>query len=200
MDFFNLSNSRYTTKKYNPELKISEDKIEQLKHILRMSPSSIDSQPWKFIFVSDEKLKNKLAAESFFNEHKVKDASHLVIFNVIDNLQKFEEQINKNLPESSVGYYNKNLKIRSEQEIKSWLAHQVYLSLGFFLSACASMGIDSTSMEGVNIEGYDNILQTKGYKPLFAVAIGYRDPEDVNQPSITPKSRLDIAQVIESRK
>lgn len=199
MDFLNLSNSRYTTKKYNSELKISEDKIEQLKHILRMSPSSIDSQPWKFIFISDEKLKNKLAGESFFNEHKVNDASHLVIFNVIDNLQKFEEQINKNLPEGSVGYYNKNLKTRSEQEIKSWLAHQVYLSLGFFLSACAAMGIDSTSMEGINIEGYDNILQTKDYKPLFAVAIGYRDSEDANQPSITPKSRLNIAEVIESR-
>ena len=79
------------------------------------------------------------------------------------------------------------------------MAHQVYLSLGFFLAACASMDIDSTPMEGIDIDGYTKILDESGYKPLFAVAIGYRNPEDSNQPSITPKSRLNIDRVIESR-
>ena len=39
MNFLDLSKSRYTTKKYNPELKISEEKIQQLQEILRLSPS-----------------------------------------------------------------------------------------------------------------------------------------------------------------
>lgn len=199
MNFLDLSKSRYTTKKYNPELKISEEKIQQLKEILRLSPSSIDSQPWKFTFVSDKALKAKYAEVSFFNEHKVKDASHLVIFSVIDDISKFETQIEENLPEGSVGYYNKNLKPQPESAVKSWMAHQVYLSLGFFLAACASMDIDSTPMEGIDIDGYTKILDESGYKPLFAVAIGYRNPEDSNQPSITPKSRLNIDRVVESR-
>lgn len=198
MSFLDLSHSRYTTKKYNPELKIAEDKIQDLKEILRMSPSSIDSQPWKFTFISDTQLKNKLAEASYFNEHKVKDASHLVVFSVIDNIQKFEAQIKENIPESSVAYYNQNLKPQPEEVIKSWLSHQVYIALGFFLSACADMGIDSTSMEGINKEEYANILGATDYKPLFAVTIGYRDKNDSNQPSVTPKSRLDIDKVIES--
>ncbi len=198
MNFLDLAKERYTTKKYNSELKISEDKIQQLKEILRLSPSSIDSQPWKFTFISDEKLKAQFAEVSYFNEHKVKDASHLVIFSVIDNISKFEKQINDNLPESSVGYYNKNLKPQPESVIKSWMAHQVYLSLGFFLAACSSMEIDSTSMEGIDIESYTKILDNKDYKPLFAVAIGYRNSEDSNQPSITPKSRLSISEIIET--
>lgn len=196
MNFLDLSNDRYTTKKYNPELKISESKIQQLKEILRMSPSSINSQPWKFVFISDPEVKSQLAEASYFNEHKVKDASHLVVFSVIDDMQKFEEQIQQNLPEGNVAYYNQKLKPQSPHVVKSWLAHQVYLSLGFFLSGCAAMGIDSTPMEGINAESYDQILQIDGYKTLFSVAIGYRNAEDSNQPSVTPKSRLALADVV----
>lgn len=196
MNFVELANNRYTTKKYDAHLKISEDKIQKLKEILRMSPSSIDSQPWNFAFVASKDIKDQLAKKSLFNEHRVQDASHLVVFNMIDSIPKFEEQINASLPEGSVSYYNQKVKNLPEQEIKVWLSRQVYIALGFFLSACASMGIDSTPMEGIDTEGYANILKLDGYKPLFAVAIGYRDMDDSNQPTITPKLRLDWDDVI----
>ena len=196
MNFLDIAKNRYTTKKYDPDRKIKEEKIEQLKEILRLSPSSINSQPWKFTFISDKNMKQQLASESYFNEHKVQDSSHIVVFSVIDDVHKFENQIRANLPEGSVAYYEKMIKPQPEETIKSWLAHQVYLSLGYFLSACASMEIDSTPMEGINIDGYAKILQQDHYKPLFAVAIGYRNQEDSNQPSITPKSRLNINDII----
>lgn len=197
MNFTVLANSRYTTKKYDPTQKISADKIEQLKEILRLSPSSINSQPWKFTIVSDEALKAELAAVSYFNEQKIKDASHLVVFSSIDDITLFEKQINQHLPEGSVTYYNTFLKPLPETEIKSWLQSQVYLSLGFFLSACASMDIDSSPMEGIQADKYAEILKLDGYKPLFAAAIGYRNPEDANQPAIKAKSRLEMEAIID---
>ncbi len=90
------------------------------------------------------------------------------------------------------------LKPRGDEQIKTWLISQVYLSLGFFLSATASLGIDSTPMEGIQVESYDDILQDDDYKTLFAVAIGYRDNEDINQPVHTPKFRLEQNQIIRS--
>lgn len=198
MNFLDLAKSRYTTKSYNPNKRISEETIAELKEILSLSPSSINSQPWKFIFISDEKLKSELAGVSYFNQQKINDASHLIVFSVIDDIQLFENQIRQNLPEGSVNYYNQFLKPKPEAEIKSWLEHQVYLSLGFFLSACASMDIDSSPMEGIKNEEYDKILQLDGYKSLFAVAIGYRNPEDFNQPSVKAKSRLSLEHTIQS--
>ncbi|MGJ1315482.1 nitroreductase family protein [Sphingobacterium multivorum] len=198
MKFLDLAKWRYTAKKYNPNKKISEEQIQELKEIIRLSPSSINSQSWKFTFVSDENVKRELASVSYFNEQKINEASHLVVFSAIDDIELFEKQITDNLPEGSVNYYNQFLKTGSDAEIKSWLQHQVYLSLGFFLSACASMGIDSSPMEGLKNEEYDKILHLKGYKTLFAVAIGYRNPEDSNQPSTKPKSRLPLAQIIQS--
>ncbi|PTB96918.1 NAD(P)H-dependent oxidoreductase [Marivirga lumbricoides] len=198
MSFLDLAKGRYTTKRYNANKKIAAEKINQLKEILRLSPSSINSQPWQFIFVSDEKTKQDLASASFFNEQKINEASHLVVFSVIDNIEKFEEQIRQNLPEGAVGYYNNFLKPLPETEIKSWLAHQVYLSLGFFLSACASLEIDSSPMEGIEKEAYDKTLKLEHYTSLFAVAIGHRNPEDTNQPSVKPKSRLPLETIIQS--
>lgn len=196
MNFSTLAKNRYTTKKYDSTQKISESQIQELKEVLQLSPSSINSQPWKFTFVSDEAMKNALAAVSYFNEPKIKDTSHLVVFSVIDNLELFEKQIKTYLPEGSVGYYNQFIKTLPEEEIKAWLGHQVYLSLGFFLSACASMGIDSTPMEGIMNKEYDSILGEKDYYPLFAVAIGYRDENDANQPALKPKSRIPFEEVI----
>lgn len=198
MNFLEFAKNRYTTKRYNPERKIDDEKINQLKEIIWLSPSSINSQPWHFIFVSDEKSKEALASVSHFNQQKINEASHLIVFSAIDSVEKFEERIRQNLPEGSINYYNNFLKPLPETAIKSWLQHQVYLSLGFFLSACASLGIDSTPMEGIKTEEYDKILQLNGYKTLFAVAIGYRNTEDTNQPSVKPKSRFPLEQIIKS--
>lgn len=195
MNFLDIAQNRYTTKKYS-EKKIDESTIQQLKEILRLAPSSINSQPWKFVFVSDQDMKNKLAEVSHFNKEKIEKASHLVVFNVIDDLNQFEKQISNHLAKSAVDYFVNKMKPQPEEFVKSWMKNQVYVSLGFFLSACASMGIDSTAMEGIEKEKYDAILNLHGYKTLFAVAIGYRDLEDANQLSITPKSRLDLQEVI----
>lgn len=196
MNFLHLAETRYTTKKYDASRQIPEEKIIQLKSILRLSPSSINSQPWKFFFVTDDNIKSQLAAVSYYNEPKILNSSHLVVFCSVDDVNIFESELPQYVPEGAVNYYKTYLKILSENDIKAWMQHQVYLSLGFFLSACASMEIDSTPMEGIQKAEYDRILQLSGYKTLFAVALGYRDPEDANQPEFKPKSRRNIEEVI----
>lgn len=198
MSFLDIAQKRYTTKKYDSSKKIDEHTIEKLKEILRLSPSSINSQPWKFTFVADEEIKSRLAEFSLGNREKVLDASHIVIFSVVKDAETFENNKLKLLPEYTTTYYNRVLKPRGDEQIMTWLTSQVYLSLGFFLSATATLGIDSTPMEGINTKEYDAILKDDNYKTLFAVAIGYRDKEDENQPSLNPKFRLDAEDVIRS--
>ncbi len=198
MNFIRIVESRYTTKKYDASKTISENEIEDLANILRLSPSSINSQPWKFSIIPRGEIKDALAEQSYFNEGRIKDASHLVVFSAVNDVDFFENQINSNLPEGAVGYYNQFVKPLGDVQIKSWMAHQVYLSLGFFLSACATMEIDSTPMEGIKPNAYANILELKNHMPLFAVAIGYRDENDSNQPKLKPKSRLQLNEIIQT--
>lgn len=198
MDFRTFAEKRYTTKKFDASKRISEKHIEDLKHILKLSPSSINSQPWLFTFVSHKETKEALADVSFFNAPKIKDASHLVVFSVINNLEHFERHVEENLAEGSVKYYKQFIKEQPTETTINWLTQQVYLSLGFFLAACAAMEIDSTPMEGIEPEKYREILKISNQKVLFAVAIGYRDANDINQPSIKQKSRLSVEKIITS--
>lgn len=196
MSFIESIKNRYTTKKYNNSKKIEKQKIEELKKILHLSPSSINSQPWEFTFVSDKKTKEKLAEVSWLNTDRVLNCDVVVVFSRINNISLFEQQIEEGLPKRSVDYYKEFIKPKTKEQIKSWFDKQVYLALGVFLSACAEMGIDSTPMEGVEPEKYDTILNQSDYSTIMAVAIGYRDKNDFNQPSKKPKSRRNINQVI----
>ena len=142
--------------------------------------------------------KQQLSEVSWLNTSKVLESDTVVVFNRINDITLFEKQIEKELPEGAVNYYKEFIKPKPEEEIKAWFDKQVYLALGVFLSACAEMEIDATPMEGIEPENYDKILNNEGYNTLVAVAIGYRDEEDSNQPDRKPKSRLALDKVIET--
>ncbi|MEO0790558.1 MAG: nitroreductase family protein [Bacteroidota bacterium] len=198
MNFLTVMQNRYTTKKYDSSKKLSPKQKEALKEILRLSPSSINSQPWKFTFVEDQEVKKQLSEFSWHNTSKVLDCDTVVVFSRIDDVLLFEQQIIEELPEGAVNYFKNFVKPLPEEQIKSWFGRQLYLALGVFLSACADMEIDATPMEGIEPDRYDSILELKDYTSLVAVAIGYRDPEDFNQPDRKPKSRRDHKKVVKS--
>jgi nitroreductase/dihydropteridine reductase len=199
MSFLDLAKRRYATKKYDPIKKISAEQISELKEIIRLSPSSINSQPWKFTFVTDEVVKNKFASQSYMNEQSINDVGLLVVFSVMEDIEHFEKRNISILPEGWItGFYEPMIKSNGDDAVKSWMEHQVYLSLGYFLSACVSMGLDATPMEGINRTAYKQILGQDGYAPLFAVTVGYADLSDEMHPSVFPKSRFELDEVVRS--
>lgn len=197
MSFLEIAQKRYATKAYRNE-KISEAKIKELAEILRLAPSSVNSQPWKFAIIGDEALKADLAGHSFFNEQKIKEASHLVVFFAKDNVAEFEENFKQVAPQPILDFYA-GMKAGDEKNAKTWFQKQVYISLGFFLAACGVEGIDATPMEGIDTAYYTEKLQVEGYKAVLAVAVGYHSEADGNHPSKTPKKRLPLEEVVEIR-
>ena len=197
MNFLEIAQKRYTAKAYRNE-KISEAKIKELAEILRLAPSSVNSQPWKFAIIGDEALKADLAGHSFFNEQKIKEASHLVVFFTKDNVAEFEENFKQVAPQPILDFYA-GMKAGDEKNAKTWFQKQVYISLGFFLAACGVEGIDATPMEGIDTAYYTEKLQVEGYKAVLAVAVGYHSEADGNHPSKTPKKRLPLEEVVEIR-
>ena len=161
MDFLQLAQNRYTTKHYSNK-RISDSDIAKLKEILRLAPSSINSQPWQFVFISDEATKEAFAKASFINEERVKQASHLVVFMANSALPSFEKKLAKAATETGLNFYH--------------------------------------PMEGIVNTEYDRLLNEPEYTTLFAVAIGYRNPEDSNQLHLRPKSRLPLEDVVKDFK
>lgn len=198
MNILDLIQKRYTAKKYNAHKTIPQEKIEDLKEILRLTPSSINIQPWKFTFVQNPEIKAKLAAVSMHNTEKVKQAQLLVVFSVADDLDAFQKVVENELPEARRDWYNQIKASTPETELKTWLAKQVYIALGVGLTASVALGLDSTAMEGIESDKYQDILNMTAYKPLFAMAVGYASEDDFNRLETTPKSRRSQENVIEN--
>ena len=65
MENFNtLINQRQSVRKYKTDA-IPEDWVMQCVEAARVAPSACNAQPWKFIIVDDEKLKNQVAEAAF---------------------------------------------------------------------------------------------------------------------------------------
>ena len=59
MDFVELARTRYTTKHYNGKA-IPRETMEKLFEVLRLAPSSVNSQPWVYFHARTAEQKEKL--------------------------------------------------------------------------------------------------------------------------------------------
>lgn len=84
MTIVQAAQSRYSTKAFDASRKLPEEKVAAVKELIRMSASSVNSQPWHFIVASSEEGKARIAKATqggfAFNERKILDASHVVVF------------------------------------------------------------------------------------------------------------------------
>lgn len=189
MDMLTIMQERYTTKEYDASKKLTQEQIDTLMECLRLSPSSINSQPWGFRLIGDGELKEQLATLSYFNAEKVRSCSHLLVFAVYKDAQSFAEERLPELEPRTQEYFRQNVLPLGDDFVVEWMSRQVYIALGILLAAVASMGIDSTTMEGIDAPAYTEAMGLDRHKVLVAVALGYRADSDSNQPSLTPKRR-----------
>ena len=75
---------RHTVKKYDATKKVSPQDLKVLTEAMRLTASSINSQPWRFVVIgSDEgksRLFNTFANKFQFNQKHVFDSSHIILF------------------------------------------------------------------------------------------------------------------------
>ncbi|MDI3526822.1 MAG: nitroreductase / dihydropteridine reductase [Tenuifilum sp.] len=216
MDIKELLNWRYSTKEFDPSKKISDEDFATVKELLRMSPSSTNIQPWHFIIASTDEGKKRMAkgTQGFFafNEAKVLNASHVVLFcSRIDTDEEYLKHLleledndgrfpNEEIKQRVFGARNTFTDLHKNQlnDLQHWMEKQVYLNAGSFLLGVAALGIDSCAMEGIDAKVLDQEfgLTDKGFTAVMAIAIGYRAESDFNATDKTPKSRLPEEEVI----
>ena len=95
MDFVKLSEQRFTAKKFDANKKIPRDDVEKLKKILQLSPSSVNSQPWVFLWGSNDNSKKRVRpAIADFNWNRIDTCSDFVVIAVRKGLDdKFQHTL-----------------------------------------------------------------------------------------------------------
>lgn len=214
MNLIEVLNRRYSTKQFDATKKNSDEDFEQIKALLRMSPSSTNIQPWHFVIANTEEGKERIAkgTEGFyqFNRQKVLDASHVIVFcsrtsadeKYMLHLLEQEEKDGRFPNEEVKQMVNGGRNIFADmhrydfKDLQHWMEKQVYLNIGALLLGVATLGLDALPMEGVDLKALDEEfgLRKKGYTAVTVVALGYHADGDFN--AKTPKSRLPEEEII----
>ena len=181
---------RYATKKFDADKKIDDATFGNLLEALRLSPSSYGLQPWKFIVVNSKELREKISVVGY-GQPQITEASHLIIFankkniddNLVDEYLQFVSK-EKNIDILNLEGLGKMMKGsfagKTNEELRSWAAHQAYLALGVFLTSCAMSGIDACPMEGFDSIKLDEVLglSALNLESKAMIAVGYRRESD----------------------
>jgi nitroreductase/dihydropteridine reductase len=214
MNLSEIAKKRYSTKVFDPARKITAEEFEQIKDLLRYSPSSVNSQPWHFYIADTPEARARMSKGTqgvfSFNEAKVLDASHVILFCVKTNLEddyltrlieqedldgRYADASSKDtMHQKRTGYAN--LHRKELNDARHWMEKQVYLNMGTLLLGAGALGMDAVPMEGVDTAALDEEfgLREKGLSALALVSLGYRAESDFN--AALPKSRLPEEDVI----
>tara|TARA_B110001454_G_scaffold118776_1_gene110875 strand:- start:1781 stop:2437 length:657 start_codon:yes stop_codon:yes gene_type:complete len=202
--------SRHTTKKYDATKKIPEADLEVLFEAMRLSASSINSQPWRFVVIdsNDAKVRmNKTFEKMYqFNQTHVFDSSQIILFaynpsysrdnyaEVVDNGIEDKRTLAENRESAFGGFVFAELNTDEQGDTSAWTKAQTYLALGNTLHTLARLKIDATPMEGIDIDLVNEEFKNElgGYQCDVALAIGYHHPdEDYNAKLPKSRRRLD---------
>lgn len=204
---------RYTCKRYDATKKISPENIAVMKEALRLSASSINSQPWKFIVLESDQAKQRFH-DSFanlyeFNQPHATEASHIILFayDPAFTKEKFSKRVDvevssghlpaENYDNFMGAYAFAEGNTDENGNNGTWTKAQTYLALGNALHTAARLGIASTPMEGVDSQLISEIFadELDGHICEVALALGYHnETEDYNYG--LPKARLAMEDVL----
>ncbi|WP_341902458.1 MULTISPECIES: NAD(P)H-dependent oxidoreductase [Fluviicola] len=182
---------RYATQKYDPTKKISNEDMQEILEAINSAPTSYGLQPFKLIHVKSPELRAQLRSAAF-DQSPVTDASDLVVFTVnrsvahqhIDSYMQRIVEV-REVERERLNRFQENiagtLSNLSSEELIAWNTKQAYIGLGFGLVMAATLGIDSTPMEGFQKEKYDEILGLTDDHSVLVLTFGYRSDEDHTQ-------------------
>jgi len=208
IDLIPYVRARYTAKAYDPARKVPASHIEQLRELVRLAPSSVNSQPWHFIVASTDEGKRRIAKAAHgpfaYNAPKIINASHMFVLCTRHTLTDahlnavLEQEIRDgrfSTPEaqqtrraSLYSYANGHRYTRRDAQM--WMEKQTYIALGFLLLGAAQLELDATPIEGFDsaVLNQELGLPERGFVGNVLVSVGYHGADDFNAKE--PKSRL----------
>ena len=214
-EIIDVFNYRYACKKFDKNRKVSDEDFNTIMESARLSPSSFGLEPWKFLLLKNEKMKEDFREFAWGAINSINGASHIVIVlarkgvtadskhmeHMLEDVKKVPEEMKAVIKEKFGGFQEKHFKLfESERSLFDWASKQTYIALGNMMTMAAYLGIDSCAIEGFEREAAEKYLSEKGILDLneygisYMAGFGYRDEE---QPVKTRQNLSEVFEIIE---
>jgi nitroreductase len=194
---------RHACKIFDENKKISDEDIYQILEVGRESASSFGMEPWRFLVITNQELKQKLQPYCW-NQPQITSCSHLiVILAAIESVKiesgipakKFARRgISKEQQEKYLNVYANHLKtiLQNDNMIYTWTSKQTYIAMSNMITYAATKKIDSCPIEGFEKDEVQKVLNldSSKYQVSVLVPMGYR----INPQS--PQLRDDFEDIV----
>lgn len=181
-DFSTVLRERHSVRAYDPSVKISREELTEMLKLATTAPSSSNLQPWRFLIIDDQKLKEELYPIAN-NQQQVIDAAAVIA--VLGDLRSYEqaEAIYSKAVEN--GFMDETTKTAFVSRLVQMYGgigpeklHQINLldaglvSMQLMLVAKAK-GYDTVPMGGFNAEKFaEAYALPEALKPILLIAVG----------------------------
>ena len=152
MDFSKVIKKRHCTRKFDTKKRVDEGQIKKLIKTASLAPSEGNLQPWFFIIIQNQKIKQKLK-EATFSQTAIEKASVIIITCIKQDL-------------GSEKYGDRGLNLYSIQSTAVATEH-------IFLEAI-NLGLAAFWIGSFNEEKVKNILELEdNLRPVVIMPVGY---------------------------
>lgn len=180
--FYTVLQERHSVRSYDPSVKISKEELTELLEIATSAPSSSNLQPWRFLVIDQDDLKQKLLPIAN-NQQQVVEASAIIA--VLGDLKSYEQAEAIYGKAVGAGYMSKETKAGFVERL-----HKIYGNLGperlhninlvdaglvsmQLMLAAKAKGYDTVPMGGYNSEAFTEAFALPDtLKPIVLIAIG----------------------------
>lgn len=203
---------RHACKVFDTNQKISDENFLFILETGRLSPSSFGLEPWRFVVVQEQELREKLKPVAGGAQRQLPTSSHLLFILArreselkfdSEYVTKLMKEVQK-MPEEVVKFVSNMYRMfteieleNNEQLIYEWACKQSYIAMGNMMTAAAQIGIDSCPVEGIDREKVASIFHDEGimnkheFGVACLVAFGYRSEDPHRQ-----KTRQSIEEIV----
>ncbi|MGN7470425.1 nitroreductase family protein [Brevibacillus sp. SAFN-007a] len=197
--FFEVITERRSVRHYDPTVKISRDELKQMVAEATLAPSSSNLQPWRFLIIDDQALKEKLLPIAFNQKQVVEAAAVIAVLADYEGYKQAEKIYQKAI---DAGYMTEetkatliaNIHRRYENRERSQIKDVALVDGGLvamqFMLVAKARGYDTVPMGGYHDERFKEAFHISDrYETVMLIAVG-----KAAQPG-HPTTRLDVEDI-----
>lgn len=199
---------------FDTNKQISKEDMRTILEVGRLSPSSFGLEPWKFLAIENEYIKNQIFNYCWGMKNNASVGSYIVVilarkgshvkYNseyvryIMEDIQKIpSDQINIRLDRYKIFLEDDFNILEDERALFDWSSKQSYIALANMMTTASLLGIDSCPIEGFhkeNLERYlehERLLNTDDFGISCIVSFGHRRTKESKE-----RKRRDFDQVV----
>ena len=188
--------NRHATKEFDATKKLTDEDINFILETARLSPSSFGFEPWHFVVVQNNELRELLKPVAWGAPLKLDTASHFIlglsmkapmtkwdsdyIMHMMKEVKQFPEDVIEMYSKFYREFQERDFSLDTDKKLFDWASKQSYIPLTNMMTSAALIGIDSCPIEGFHQEKAEALLKSKfdidttKYGLSYMVAFGYK--------------------------